>query len=837
MFRPASLFALTAAFVTSALAQNTPPPPNVPAVPAVPTVQVLPGATPALPGQRTMKMDLPMSTDVKDVLRLYEDLTGRRILHDNQMQGPVPIRVKGDVSYEEAIRIMEIALLMNGYSLVPTDDPKIWKAISQSKNPRTGAVPLFTDVDMLPDIEQVVTMLFKLNFADPQELATTLQQAFPPSPAMQAAGQTMVPLPKASALLVTENTPNIRQIARIIREVDLPPAEVVSRFFPLLRADAKDVQEKLENILTKQQPGATTTPGGGGAVPRPQVVRVQTMPDGTPLPANVPAADAASTVEISIGPNEENFVAGKVKITADVRTNRLHVIAREKAMREIARLIEQFDANIPFGVPEVRPLRFVSAADIFQVLVKAVSEPGQEGGAGGAAGGGSGSRPRTSGQSGSGLTGALGSNSNRGGAFGGDGSGSGSGGQTFSESLSAEERDVVPDAVTIGNTRIIADKRANAIIVVGNRDVREKIFKVIDKLDVRAPQVMLHTCIGQLTLSNNEEFSVDYILNKGGRVGTGAINAGTGTGTGTGNGGTGNGGNGTGNGNGNAGNGNTGVIGFNGNSPTLNLGALLNQRNIRQIATVGGTGLTGFFTAGNAFNAIVTALESTSRFRVTSRPSVFASNNKKAVISSGQEIAIPTNSQSGFGNVGNNNAFTSTSIQFKTVALTLEILPLINSENEVTLDIVQKIQEQVATDIIDGNPIPRIATRDLKTTVSIPNEATLVLGGLIRQSNTKTRSGIPYLSRIPYIGGLFGSTTSNKVRDELVILIRPVVTNFPTDAIRVREREMQDYNLDQDLESTITPPGVRQRVPAEQVHLRVPTPPKLREYQPAPTFK
>ena len=842
MFRLAFFSALAAFGTACALAQDPPvpapaapalpvpgqpapvqPAPVVPVAPPAPGVPVAAPVAPpvpsALPAADTVQLQFGPSSDVKDVLKLYEALTQRRLVYDNQVVGPVPIVINERVPKDEALKIIEISLLMNGFSLIPTEDKHIWKVFGIGKSPRTGGVPLYTDVDLIPENEQIVTVLFKLRFADPQELAQTLQSAFPANPVIQ--GQSLIPLPKSQALLVTENTPIIRQIIRVVHELDHPPAEVASEFFKLERADAKDVQEKLESILTKQQPGqttttTTTTAPGQPVPPKTQVTRLRTTPEGLPLPGNVPQEEGASTIEFNVGPNEENFVAGKVKITADTRTNRLHVIARPKAMLEIGKLIKQFDANIPFGEPAVRPLRFVNAGDIFQVVVKSIAEPGQDKDAGGAAG--SGTRPSQ------GAKGGTNNNlfdnnrggSNRIGNDGGFGGGGGSGGATLSESLNAEEREVAPDAVTVGNTRIIADKRANAIIVVGNRDVKEKLFKVIDKLDVRAPQVMLHTCIGQLTLGEKEQFGVDYILRQGkGTVGS-TTTGGTGSTT------------------------SPGLVGFNGSGqPSLNFNNLLSQTAIKQIAVAGSTGLSGFFTAGDSFNAIVTALENSNKFKVTSRPSIFASNNKKAVISSGEEIAIPTTIQSGFSggavNVGS-NLVTNSSIQFKTVALQLEILPLINSEREVTLDIVQKIDEQNGSTRIDNNDIPRIATRVLKTTVSVPNLATLVLGGLIKQTYRKDHAGVPYLSKIPLIGGLFRNTSSEKSREELIILIRPEVTMGPDEAIRAGEHDMESTRIEPDLESTLIPAGLRQRVAPEEM-LRKPAPPGLREYSGRPAYK
>lgn len=471
-------------------------------------------------------------------------------------------------------------------------------------------------------------------------------------------------------------------------------------------------------------------------------------------------------------------------------------------MEFISHLIEEFDANVPFGEPSVYPLKHVNAADVFDVVVKAISDPGQQGQGGAGAGGTGtlGNRPQGAATTGNNLFGnrsaSLGGGGNTGlggGTFGG-GTGTGAGGATLSESLNAQEKDITPQAVTIGNARIIADNRANSIIVVGNKDVKEKLFAVIKELDVRAPQVVIHTCIGQLTLSENEQFGVNYIMNLGRDLNNfaGGVAGGTGTGGGTTTGGPG--------------------VSFVGNNPILNFANLLSQEQIKQIAVAGATGFNGYFTAGNAFDVLVTALESTNKFRVVSRPILHTSNNKKAIIASGEEIAVPTSTQSSFnGGVGNNNLVTNSSISFKTVALTLEVLPLINSDREVTMDIVQKIDEQAGTTTIDNNQIPRIATRVLQTNVTVPDNATLILGGLIKQRNDKTYSGIPLLSRIPLLGSLFRTTTYNKTREELVILIRPTVTFTPAESVRVTETEHEALRLEPDLEQTIYETNHRER--------------------------
>src|ERR1019366_4119052 len=92
------------------------------------------------------------------------------------------------------------------------------------------------------------------------------------------------------------------------------------------------------------------------------------------------------------------------------------------------------------------------------------------------------------------------------------GSDSSGGSLNVSEELSTTAVDTTPKAVTVGNAKIIADQRANSIIMLGNREVVMKVQKILDEMDVKAPQVAISTVIGELTLNNDEEFGVDYFL-------------------------------------------------------------------------------------------------------------------------------------------------------------------------------------------------------------------------------------------------------------------------------------------------------------------------------------
>src|SRR5438876_7160816 len=181
-------------------------------------------------------------------------------------------------------------------------------------------------------------------------------------------------LPKSSSLLVTQNADIIRQLAGVIQQVDVAPAEVVSEFVKLERADATKVVDMLKDIFEK----GTESPSQPG-------VRSVKIPAAVPQPVPVETG-VGGTALLS----EEAVILGKIKLTPDVRTNRIHVVTRPINMPFIRQLIHEFDANVEFAKPVTRSLRYISAGDVLPVLVQALTEPGTEAAAGAAAAGGGG---------------------------------------------------------------------------------------------------------------------------------------------------------------------------------------------------------------------------------------------------------------------------------------------------------------------------------------------------------------------------------------------------------------------------------------------------------------
>jgi len=735
LFCSAALGLAAATAISAQVAPVRPEP--FPALAAATPAAANPTAPPGAPG--TVRLQFPNS-DVVDVLHLYEQLTGKKLVMDNFVQGKVNIFITKDVSREEAIKIIETSLALNGISVVPADRD-IVEVVGAGQNPRKAAVPILSDLADIPAGNPVISFLFKLQYADPQELQQVLMAYFQGS----AGSINILALPKSSSLLVTQNADIIRQLASVIAQVDVAPAEVVSEFIKLERADATKVCDMLKDMFEK----------GGQPSTQPGIRSVRVPPT---VPQPVPVENEISGVT---GLSEEAVVVGKIKLTPDARTNRIHVVTRPINMPFIRKLIREFDANVEFGKPVTRPLRYISAGDVLPVLVQALTEPGATAPPGAEAGGASPSPSQaqplraTSATIANPYTGGVSSTSTT----------STSTGSTLniSEELATQPVDTSPKAVTIGNAKLIADQRANTIIVLGNREVVVKVGKILDEMDVKAPQVALSTVIGQLSLNNNEEFGVDYFAKYDKKL-----------------------------------------VGISRNlsntqapipipsvapsgTPIAGLVDPANLINFSQIIqnVAGGTNI--YVAAGNYLATIVHLLESTGRFKTISRPTVFTSNNKKAIIASGTEIPIPVNTLTN-ATTTTNVAAVASSIEYKKVALQLEVVPLINSEKEISLDILQKLDSRGADTLIGGNLIPNIITRYIRTNVSAANGSTIVLGGLIEESKNKSTRGIPILDRIPYLGALFRSTTNDKLRTELIILMRPEVTLTKLDLYRLRQK-------------------------------------------------
>lgn len=168
----------------------------------------------------------------------------------------------------------------------------------------------------------------------------------------------------------------------------------------------------------------------------------------------------------------------------------------------------------------------------------------------------------------------------------------------------------------------------------------------------------------------------------------------------------------------------------------------------------------------NFVAATINALESVSDVRTISAPSLMVRNNAPANINVGTQIPIQSTSFTG----NTDRVFGST--QFLNTGVILDVTPRVNPGGLVYLTVSQEVSSP--GDVNEaGNPA--INTRRINTEVAVQSGQTVVLGGLIEETTTEARNGVPFLQRIPGLGALFRSTTDNLSRSETLVLITPTV--------------------------------------------------------------
>ncbi|MES2859295.1 MAG: type II secretion system secretin GspD [Pseudomonadota bacterium] len=183
---------------------------------------------------------------------------------------------------------------------------------------------------------------------------------------------------------------------------------------------------------------------------------------------------------------------------------------------------------------------------------------------------------------------------------------------------------------------------------------------------------------------------------------------------------------------------------------------------------------------GNSAAAIIQALDNVSDVRLLQTPSVFTQNNKEATLNVGSRIPISSVTFNPTNGGTNDGAFSQ--VQYLETGTILKVRPRITRDGMVFLDIVQEVSAPQDESTADANGNVRIDTNKIRTSAAVPSGETIMLAGLIKDGTSRTSSGLPGLSRLPVIGGLFGQQGTSTTREELIVLITPTVVRNPQEA-------------------------------------------------------
>lgn len=427
-----------------------------------------------------------------------------------------------------------------------------------------------------------------------------------------------------------------------------------------------------------------------------------------------------------------------IKIIPDSRTNRILLVGRPAELIAVEALVKNFDIASSHKNSAVFKLRYVRVGEFLQAAQDAITATLSET-SGSSAGRANSSRTTQTNNSRSTQSNSSSRNSTTGGAGGG-------GSRT---NLQAQDIPTAPESLLIGKTHLVGDNVSNSIIVNGPPHHIELIGNLVRDLDVASQQVALSAVVGSYGLTDQHNFGIDLaqILKDSGAGFSAA-----------------------------------GSTSF-GVPSVIDPGTLNSMSNLLAARGSEGQGVALYGLIGDDLGVFVNALESNTNFRTLNRTILMTRNNRVANLSSGQRIAVPSSTFTG----GNVNGST-TNVEYRDVVLELEIQPLINSDNEVTLEIsiVKDGVGQIRR--IGELEVPDISTEELTTSVTVQDGSAVVLGGLITEDTGETKDGVPVLSRIPGIGRLFGFDSETKSRSELIIMIRPQIIPSTNEMVAYRER-------------------------------------------------
>ncbi|MDR2093879.1 MAG: type II secretion system secretin GspD [Azoarcus sp.] len=639
------------------------------------------------------------------------------------LNGEVTLRTQGPVARAEVIPLLESVLQANGIAL----------RADASGRYQIGAADAMKAVPRLPASSKELpasggSLLVPLQYIGAAEMADILRPI---------AGQDALQrVDTTRNLLVLSGTRNeIDGWLEIIRTFDVDFFKGMSvGLFPLTHTTVSEVETALQALIgaTGKPASATDQPG---AVPG-----AQPMP-GMP-PAAMTAMGAGLGANVNKAKNENGGATGPlqglIRIVPIERLNALMVVTPRAHYLELVKTwIGRLDRPNEGGSESrlwIYPVQNGSAEHLANLLnglygdTSSSPNPFFPGGAGVANGLPNASRFSNSANSAANRLGGGGF----GGGFGGGGfgqygaqpmmGGNGNNGATITQVALGE------------NVRVVADPNKNALLIYANRRDYRRIEDVLRRLDSAPIQVLIEASILEVSLGDDLKYGLQWYFqanyNKSGYTGRGS------------------------------------------------LGALSTVEGVKGLATPSAEGFVySLINSASDIRVVLNALAEKSLVNMLSNPNVMVLDNHTATIQVGDQMPVKT------GTATTDGGLTSESIQYRDTGVLLSVKPSVNSGDMVTLDVDQSIVDVGPEDTATGQR--SFDQRNIVSKVAVRSGETIVLGGLIRDKKTRTKSGVPLLQDIPVVGGLFRSTGEEAKRTELIVMLTPRVIRTGQDVRQI----------------------------------------------------
>jgi general secretion pathway protein D len=223
-------------------------------------------------------------------------------------------------------------------------------------------------------------------------------------------------------------------------------------------------------------------------------------------------------------------------------------------------------------------------------------------------------------------------------------------------------------------------------------------------------------------------------------------------------------------------------------SSILSLPSGINDQLLKRVINIDATGaLTAIITDQSSFRIQLDALANAGRLKVLASPHILTADNREASIHIGTEIPILTSQSNipGVNTVGGQTALVN-NVQYRSTGVILRVLPQVNADGLVNLQVRQEVSD-VDNNFQSTTGSPAFTTREAETTAVVQNGDSLLLGGIISETTSRGRSGVPYLMDLPVLGRLFRTDNDSVRRIELIILLTPKVIRNRGEAIQVTQ--------------------------------------------------
>lgn len=608
------------------------------------------------------------NVDIRLVIKFMSELMGKNFILDDRVKGKVTVLSPTEIPVNDAYRIFESILEVNGYTTVTSGS--VVKVVPDST---AASKNLETVTGGSLDFEQessdtMVTQLIPLKFADAERVKAILQ------PLISRESKILSYLP-TNTLILTERASNINRLIAILEEIDVETENSIISVIPIQHGDVDNLAKQLQTLF----------------------------------------GERANTYRKS--PKSRAGQGSALKILPDSRTGNIIVMAEPEQLEEIRELIRQLDVPVPRDKDDIHVyfLKNSKAEDMAKVLAQIMSK-------------------------------------------------------TMTSKGAKDSKADTP-------LTVVADKATNSLIITASSVAYNVIERVLQKLDIMRPQVLVEALIAEVSYDKSRELGVEWraMREPSGR---------------------------------------DSIIPLMGTSFGKINEVMPSVTNPTSVLTPPGgmfIGLTkGYIEMGGLsfpnLAALVAAYQTDNDVNILSTPHILTTDNEEAEIIVGQEVPF-----AGSREVLSNNVSNSIySINYKNVGLTLRLTPHINQDDYVKLEIYQEIKQIASTTVSQAGPTPTTTLRQAKTTVVVKDGQTVVLGGLIQDDRYDNSQRVPCLGSIPIIGMAFKSMSKRDQKRNLQIFITPHIIKEPED-IDIFTAGMKNQLRSQEGKTEVSDPGEQKK--------------------------